>query len=439
MQNIPLQFDLVVLGNEPAGLWLIREFEKIYPKETSLKQLERSRADLGWIKIDHPIPNLSLAKPTAFHFGIENQNLFSFEMASANQLFKWTPEKLFSSYAKLPRSLEKRIYDSTLPPNSKERQTLQEALKYHPELLTYAQAVWKQIGRSRKVTPEMMLWGALQSLQIFQWDPQTLISQCKNLHTFKLSKTDYVASLEQIPNPSAKGNLHKIGLSTGQSIITKTLVINTTLKQLRQIQRSETLVSWLSIPDNILSKFCHYPIRIEFEDYTLPRSIKPVTFFLDEEILPEPDLEIWPMTLMKQESHPLVTLWATDRTEFSYEGICKSFGKAINRFHKHFPDALKKLKTLSVPIGLESCYSDADRGAAIREIESSGTELYDLSLLHVRTRKKGLYSLLPALRCTLPYPLGTLSGAQEILNELFSRKTLQNYSPKGEQNALSSP
>jgi hypothetical protein len=439
MQNIPLQFDLLVLGNEPAGLWLIREFEKIYPKERAIKQTGKENAALGWINIGHPTEDFPLAKSTAAQFGIETHNLFSVEMASANHLFKWAPEKLFSSYAKIPRSMEQQIYESTLPPDSKMRQTLQAALKYHPELLTYAQALWKQIGRSRKATPEMMVWGALQAVEIFQWDPQSLIASCKNLHTFHLSKTDRVISIEQIPNPENKGTLYKIAISNGLSLITKTIVINSNVKQLRQTLRDNEFISWLAIPEDLLSPFSHFPIRLEFDGYHLPKNIKPLTFFMDEEILPEPDLEIWPMTLSKGNSHPGVILWATDRAEFSYEGICKSFGKALNRFQNHFPEALKALKTLSVSLGLESCYSDQDRAQAINEIESSGIELYDLSLLHVRTRKRGIYSLLPALRCNLPYPLGTLSGAREILNELFSRKTLQNYSPKGEQNALSSP
>ena len=131
MQNIPLEFDLLVLGNEPGGLWLIREFSKLYSHEASIKQTNKTQANLGWLKLSDPPSGLYLPKTTAHHFNIETKNLFSAEIASTQSLFRWSPEKVFNHFSSLPKVFKTRFMQSLSPPNSKERQAIREIGRAH--------------------------------------------------------------------------------------------------------------------------------------------------------------------------------------------------------------------------------------------------------------------------------------------------------------------
>lgn len=422
MQKTPPKFDLLVLGNEPAGLWLLREFTQLYPHSLTEQKLPITTPELGWLRLNKKIPSVLMSKPIAHHFGIEPHDFFSVEIASRDRLFRWSPEKVLSFFSDLPDSLTERFLQSLAGPSGKERKAISLALIRQPDLLTYAQSLWKQIGRSRKVTPEMTIWAALQSLELFHFNPEGLVSSLSHLQTYSLSEQQEWVSIEQTPE-----KLFKITLSSGPCLFTKSLVLNLTVNELLNLSAKNPLLDWSQISKNILSRYFHYPLTLELENYRLPHNIQPVTIILDEEVLPEPDTEMWPLTLSSHLTGQAVTIWVTHRANFSYEGLTEALGKALGRFQHHFPEALKNLKHISIPLGVESCHGDEQRQSIIKQIEIDAKELYGVSLLHVQTRKKGLYSLLPALRCDLPYPLGTLQGAQEILKECFNKKTLKKH------------
>jgi len=441
MQNIPFEFDLLVIGDEPAGLWLLREYSDLYSVQASIKAQMKKQASLGWLRFDEPLAPSVIPLYTARYFNIQTSTTFSAEIVSNRSLFRWGPEKVFSHFSSLPKELLERFQQSMAPPNSKEREKIRLALKHQPELLTFSQALWKQIGRCRQMTPESMIWAALQALELAEWDPESLIPSIPGLQTINLNDTQWLTALEEVkhPDPNIKGKIFKLTLSSGTTLHAKSLVLNCDLRHIKKLNIESTLQSWAPIPASISSRFCHYPINLEFNHFKLPMSVQPITIFLDQEVLPEPDTEMWPMSFKTLGNRKSLTLWATDRTEFSYEGLSESLQKAMGRLHHLFPEALRQVVHQSIPLGLESCYSETHRANAIEAIENSRQELYGLSLLHVRSRKRRFYSLLPALRCTLPYPLGTLLGAQEILRELFSRKTMQNYRPQTGVNLSTSP
>lgn len=418
MQNIPPELDLLVVGNEPAGLWLLREYHKLAPSE----------AKVGWLKIDEPIPAIPLTSSIAQSFNIETDPTYSAEIVTQSNLFRWSREKVSGRF----KRLEKMMNPSVQGPSLKEREALREAIAREPELLTLAQAIWKRFGRCRRVTPEATVWAALQALEIGDWRPDTLAQNISGLHVMLLNDTNTLNSIEEVPHPKPeiRGKIFSLTLASGEKFFAKSIALNLNLRQLKQHVLAPTLQDWAPTSDDILSPFSHYPITLKLENYRLPYNVQRLNLLLDQAILPEPDREIWPMDQNWQNHLQTITLWATERTDFSFESMRDSLGKALSRLQRLFPDAMKQITHQSVPLGVDSCYSDPQRAEVIRSIEKSRLELYSLSLLHVRTRKKGLYSLLPALHCTLPYPLGTLTGAREILTELLSRKNLKNHAIK---------
>ncbi len=440
MQKIPQELDLLVIGNEPAGLWLLREYERLFPSFATQKKWERKIPRMGWLKIDKPSQTIAVGKPVSHFFSLSADSWFSAEMASSKRLFKWSPENVFNVFSSLPQDLKLRLSQNPSPPNSKERKLIQAALTQQPELLTYAQAIWKLMGRCRKITPEMKVWAALQSMELSRWNPENLVGSVSTLTTWPLViqgskiKSERVKSLE----PSSKSKVFQYTLPSGESITAKNVVLNLTVKELLAFA-DEPLLEDSNIDRSILSRWSYYPLELQFQHFRLPRNVQPLTLFLDEEVLPEPDREIWPMTSSFNEDRQKVILWTTERAEFSLESLTDSFKQALKRFYFHFPEALEDLHSQSTSLGVDTCFSEEQRSSMIDTLEESAQELYELSLIHPKTRQRGLYSLLPALRCTLPYPLGTLTAASELLKELFNKKTLQQDTSSLTSNTVSSP
>lgn len=448
MQKLHEPLDLLVVGNEPAGLWLLSEFSKLYPEEASLKKWEKKQPTLGWLKTQEPVPTFPMLKSIAKGFGVQPGNCFSAEIVSSRSVFRWDSNQILNRFPKLKELFQDRGLNTSDPTTfpllassplgsplrGDVKKSIDDALNLYPEMLVFSQALWKQLGRSREITPQMMLWAALQAIELFSCSSEHLLQTITPLEILTPNESEKWVSTEEIPSPTpnSKGKVFKLTFTSGAYLLTKSLVLNLSIRAIKSLPTENNIASWIPLPEDILSRFSHYPLRLEFEHFRLPRNVQPLTIFLDENVLPEPDLEMWPMTQIQKDSVQQITLWTTDRTEFSLEGINERFSHSLNRFHRHFPTALSRLKHQSVSLGMETCFNDEQRIAAIRDIEGSATELYSVSLLHVRTRHKGLFSLLPALRCDLPYPLGPLSGAREILKDLFSSKTLQKVSELSE-------
>ena len=86
MQNIPQTLDLLILGNEPAGLWLLREYEKLFPIHAQLKKQQRTQPSLGWLKINGPF---RLSSPTNL------LRVFLTYPLTTIFLLKWPQQKIF--------------------------------------------------------------------------------------------------------------------------------------------------------------------------------------------------------------------------------------------------------------------------------------------------------------------------------------------------------
>jgi hypothetical protein len=424
MQNIPLEFDLLVLGNEPAGLWLLREFTRLFPEDAALKQKPTGSPKVGWLRLESTTQTLPLSAAIAHHYRIAPQPVFSAEIASPRERFRWSPAEVISRFPTLPPDLVSRFKASLEIPSREERKRLQTTLSQFPEILSYAQSLWKQVGKSRTMTPENLVWAALQCLELFMWPVESLVSEIPGLSIFPIEAKSPLTSIEELPKSATAGAspLYQVSFSSGESFLSRALVINSTVSELQTLSLKEPSLSWLSPDPQVLSPIAIYPQVLRFRGFSLPKNIQPLTLLVEKSPFPEPDLEMIPMTLESQPEGQTVTLWCTDRTDFSYEALSEKLAKAMGRFYQHFPEALEHLTTQSLSPGMATCDSAETRGEILRQIEMSRQGLYDLSLLHVRTRKKRIYNLLSALRCSLPYPLGPLTGAQEILAELFHQR-----------------
>ena len=428
MQNIPQYLDVLVVGNEPGGLWFLREFARL-KKHTAAK--------LGWLKVNEPIPEIPLSVSISNHYKIPTGPHYSVEVATKSRLFQWSPEKVFDRF----NSLERSLGEKTTDPTPAELRSIKEAVLRNPELITLSQALWKRLGRCREIPEAQMVWAALKALQLSDWSPDTILSEISNVTTYGMDEGDCWKSVEEIPHPDSteKGKMFKLTLSSGRILFSKLVILNLTVRQLRQFVMSSKLSEWAPFPDDLLSRYSHYPLTLKFDRYHLPQNIQPLTLLLEQDVLPEPDLEMWPMSLNSKDNSQSVTLWVTDRTDFSFEVFTEKLKKALARFQYHFPTALEHTVSQSISLGIDNCYSEEQRLNVIKAIENSRQELYSISLLNVRTRKKGIYSLVPALRCTLPYPLGPLRGAEEILQELFNRKDRENSPTRDTLKPLTSP
>src|SRR4051812_34151963 len=82
-------FDCVVLGNEPAGLWLLDALDK----QQNLK--------LGWAREQEPhsdflMRKLAVPTPVARAFGLSTEPAWNPELIFPGRSFEWNQEKLKS-------------------------------------------------------------------------------------------------------------------------------------------------------------------------------------------------------------------------------------------------------------------------------------------------------------------------------------------------------
>ena len=144
-------FDCVIIGDEPAGLWLLQKYLSLHrqlEQDSHPKAPKLKTPRLGWIRFSRVTSAVALPVAAARAFGIEVVKPWSAEIVTPDKTMTWQPSTISERFPELPREISQRLFKSLGPPTAQQLSAIRFALRAQPELLSWAGGLWKYFGRS---------------------------------------------------------------------------------------------------------------------------------------------------------------------------------------------------------------------------------------------------------------------------------------------------
>jgi len=425
------EFDFLIIGNEPAGLWLARRLREECASETTPPRI-------GWVDLG-PAPETFFPEKVASLFQlpqVDSSTLFSPDIISPERTLSWREETLSELFPELPSTLL-GSYAPKLPltPTSAEMSALRFALRAHPELLPLAGGLWKRLGRAPNLHPETVLAAALLCTKLRVWYPAQDLPN--GIDVFRL---DPVTNPLTGFTPSKTGEI-SIQFQGLPPLLSKKWILNVPFSELRLLAKNAPeLAASLHGNPAMRSHLGLFGLDLEIKRDGLPRNLSRLTTVLETESIPDLDEEVWPLQIHTENDRTKVTLWATAPQDVSLECTLDQFRKGLGKLNHLFPFLADSVDSLSLPLGMESCFDDEARENAYRLIEARHWECYQAVSFQIQSRAPGLDSFFPFLNCHLPYPVGPLVAAQHWLTEtLRGRKKLRKPAAPAPQISSATP
>lgn len=403
-------YDLVVWGNEPAGLWLLNEYVKV----ASFLPTPRGKQEIPppprvlWIRNEADLEPLAIPLKAARQFGISGDGAlksYSVDLVSKHRCLTWN-DAAVSTFVPKAQLTEPKV----------NRSAIQQAILRDPSLLTWSAAMWKLFGRTDSLSPETQVLAALDSREWFYWEPWHHLSSM--VSTMVLSHDGKLETVEK--KKDGVVGLKFTGLS--EVLSTRWVINDTCIRLSRHLEGTPYEKQWFDKPLRSYVGSARYPLRLRVEKAAIPDIVPPLLVFIDEEVLPEADRDLWPTEIVKLTDRLEIRMWVNLPAQLSLEAALERFRDAMGRATRMFPHLGKHLFSIDPPLGLETCHDETRRQEALQSLEQASVEMYQLNLLRPDTRMKWLSHLLPFVHCHLPYPLGTLHAADELIVRWFGKK-----------------
>ncbi len=407
------EFRCVVVGNEPAGLWLLSELERQF-------QAVGEDAKLGWVSLGGDPPPVSLPSALASSFGIAPSASWSTEILTPRMNIPWTAETLGALFPELPlgdfRDGGRDPIAALLQPTALELAAVRAAIVRQPQLIGYAQGLWKAFGRTQQVLPEAAVHYARFLTQLQWWSPEKDLSS--NIQRMDLSTANAMEKFKIRKPEGVSVSFKDFGEITSQKWI-----LNLDLRSLLTVcTQCPEFLRLLNLHWEPATLQALYPLRILTEAGAIPAPMPPMAIAFDNDLIPDPGTEIWPMTLRAADENRELTVWASAPGLVSLEAVSDGFRQGLNRAERVFPFLSQSLLQLSMPLGMESCFEESERRAACDALQESSVEIYSQTSFYTDTRTRSVSLLLPYLGCHLPHPIGNLLAARNIVSTVVPKK-----------------
>lgn len=402
-------FHCVVVGNEPAGLWLLASLDK------ALRAVgEEPR--LGWLSLETPVEATAFPTAASPWFGITANAPWACEIVTPRETFTWSAKELETRFGNYLPPFENSL-ESLLSPSARDKAAIVECIRRHPELVGMSQALWTFFGRSTRLNVETLVHFSRLFVNLHWWQAD------KDLPS-TVQRTFFSAAENVVEKVSRKGpdcvaiDFRGLGVLESQH-----WVFNLDARATRSLsRRSEAFHSLLGRGPEFEKFRALYPFTLRVETDAIPPAAAPLNFLLDSDSLPDPATEVWPITLGASADLRELTLWAESGADTSIEACVDGFQKALRRLHHLFPFLELKTVGTSFSLGMASCASDAERSRVTDLLIGTSHEVYPLTTSSTQTRLPRVHSLSPQLGCHLPYPVGPLLKAKELQKEIIGRK-----------------
>lgn len=370
-------YDLVVIGDEPAGLWCLRRIQEVHDRLTRSRHPKIPRfakPNLGWISAgrNHPVAIPTLV---AKQFGIRTPYPWSFEIATPKRTFLWDKETIQKMFPEIS------IPTTSAKPSAEMMSALRYVLRTHPEILGYASGIWRFFGAAEPISPERMIWASLLCHSLCWWDAGEKLDSVDALE--KADSSTPFLSITADKNWKIEWE--------GKAILAKSVLWNTA-------HETET------------ASAAEFPVVIPTQVSALPSNPSPLILYFDTEEIPEARTEVWPFEISvprkpQDDQTSSVRFWIRDEIDASSKNLTDRMHEGVKRAQHLFPYLDVKSASLK-------------EDAKLRRFPLSTFSIHDPG----RSR---VYHLPPSHLCHLTYPLGTLKGAREVLHAVLGRTKMK--------------
>jgi len=391
-----------VIGDEPAGLWLLGR----------LHRMTQGKARLGWVSFTTFPPATAIPQAVAQAYDIALTETWSPEILIPGESFVWDERHL---RARFPELAFEKLYAGALEPSRAIFKLAGETLRRYPELLGFSQGLWKSFGRSSSPEPERALLGALLATRAGWWNPAaTLDMAIKRVHlTLGMQVLENIRVLKQ--------GLLALHLRNYEALVAKKIVFNFSRHDLTRLFGSAEAMRLLNLDERLVADRALYPFRLIVDMKALPPGLSPLSVYFDTENIPDPDSELWPLWRRDGDEAAELTLWTTAGRQTSLEALQAKFREGMSRLNRLFPFLSRSIVEFKVPLGMETCFSPAARQAVTETLENEAEELYPLTWLQTAGKLKNLFVVGPFSQCHLSYPHGPLAAAETLLKQIVEK------------------
>lgn len=406
------EFDCLVLGDEPAGLWLLREVG-------SVMAATGGSASLGWVQLSPRTRAIPVATQLAREYRLSVSEPWSVEMVTPSATFPWNEREIASRFpgTGLPRA---SLHSPKSFLRSGAVRAAGEALRRYPELLGLSHGIWKLVGRTSRVQPETIVLSALLCPELASWDAGTEPPES----VIRVPVAQGGAGIASIS--FSRRGLASVELVDQTTLLARHLVVNASSQAMREmLPRLGALAECLGARDDSEPRDGLYPFRLTCDRDVVPDCVPRVCVLVDEESLPDPVEEIRGLEIADSGPHRELTVWESWPRGLSLEGLCDRFRVGLARLHRLFPFLRDRAHSYFPPLGVDTCQSEETRARILAELEASCVRQHGYALITSTTRRRQVSHLSPALHSYLPYPFGPLWGARETLSAIVGKKRLR--------------
>ncbi len=397
------EFDYLVLGDEPAGLWLLSELDRLYESHGSVCRG-------GWITKDpKPAPRM-VSVSHAKDYGIKCDAPFHLDLVTGEESFPLKADALISRYPRLaPQLFEK--------PSGHTNSLAAESLKHHPQLLNFAKGYWKFFGRAPSLAPERLLQTACEGSELGWWNPPAEFSE--NTVPIDVSQPEkHITHLF-----FSKRGMVSLQLADETTLLTRCLIINTSLHDLEALAKPIAhLHTNLDLEPASLFETALYPFQIDAKPLSVSQGTPPLFVFFEQSQAVDTHAHIWPVECQRLPDRAQLRLWASWSRALCLDTVLGRFRDGLRHLSQLFPFLDEQTLRYSLPLDASSCALDEERAKWFETLSELAVEKYSLTRIHTHTRRPNLHYLAPSLHCELPYPFGPLSAARSLLSALASQK-----------------
>jgi len=284
-----LNFDLVILGNEPAGLWLAEQYAKL-----------SSGASVAWIPLQEQSSPLPLLTSIANRFSILDS----------------APEDFIE-------------FISSAGTHSTEPRFFQE----NPRREVLLQCLWKSLSRTQSITAEPFLQDQALPLTYAYWDPSRSLSR-QVTHYSVPQGGQSVESAEINSDKSLTLVFKHLGAIRSQKWI-----INCSLSDWKTLTQALSSELELFNPEmKLFNPSWTVPVEATVSEQHLNQSLKPLSVLIESEHLPHPLYEAWTLEAGKvQAGKRKLRLWIDLPPDHSLSDLNKWSEKAWVALMRLFP------------------------------------------------------------------------------------------------------
>lgn len=397
----------MVVGDEPAGLWLLARLAEARPF---------GDAPLLWISFAEPEP---LAVPFFWgpRWGISVDGPWSAEFRTPKRAFRWSDRAVRERFPTVPSTVElKRPEDRTaglVGGLGREVERAARALVAEStDFALVAKMVARASFRARRPSPERAGMAALLWTELAWWRPAAAVPDAVQRWEFDHFPT--------VTAHARTGEQHRLRVSSDTELETRLLVLNA----------NERLLQRFFGPVGGLEKLLGYaapeapialaPVHFEVSRGTVPSALSPLVVVAETETFPDEDREIWTMSANERMTSLRVDVATSPLvTDGTVLDVTK---RALSRMRDVFPSFDRSVKSMRPLAPSETCDDPTVLVGRQDAFEASLAGRYEQAAFRREGTVAGIEPLLPSFRCDLPYPLGTLLGAQEVLEKISERK-----------------